>query len=79
MEKLLNELRILSQSNKEMEIFLAVEYDNTHDEWALCINSSQSCTHIYYEYAKDLKELEILFENGKKELKKFIDEFEWEY
>ena len=78
MEKLLNELRILSQNNKEMEIFLTVEYDNTHDEWALCINSSQSCTHIYYESEKDLKKFGNILKNGIKELKKFIDEFEWE-
>ena len=78
MEKLLDELRMLSQSNKEMEIFLAVEYDNTSDEWALCINSSHSTTYIYYESEKDLKKFENILKDGIKELKKFIDEFEWE-
>ena len=78
MEKLLNELRTLSQNNKEMKIYFAVEYDNILDRWVLDINSSYCTTFIYYESAKDLKELEILFENGIKELKKFIDEFEWE-
>ena len=78
MQKYLNELRTLSQNNKKMEIYFAVEYNNTVDEWVLDINSQYCTTFIYYESAKDLKELEILFENGIKELKKFIDEFEWE-
>ena len=78
MEKSLNELRTLSQKNKEMKIYFAVEYDNMLDKWVLGIGSIYSIGSIYYESAKDFKELENLFENGIKELKKFIDEFEWE-
>lgn len=78
MEKYLNKLRTLSQNNKKMKIYFAVEYDNILDKWVLDIGSSYCATFIYYESTKDLKEFENLLENGIKELKKFIDEFEWE-
>ena len=78
MEKLLNELKTLSKNNKEMKIYFAVEYDNILEKWLLDINSPYCNTFIYYESVEELKDFENILENGIKELKKFIDEFEWE-
>lgn len=75
MNKLLDELKELVEDNYKLEMQYQINYVSNSKHWSIDVCSPYSDKWVYCEYGQDLKEL---LENCIKEIKNFIDNFEWE-